>query len=58
MDDLVIDDLDDAVIHALERRAKSNGRTPEEEAVEILRAALGDRPNEAGRLAALRSERP
>lgn len=52
MDDLVIDDLDDTVIRALERRAKLNGRSVEDEAVAILRKAVADRREETERLKA------
>jgi plasmid stability protein len=42
MDSLTIHDLDDETDRSLRLRAARNGRTPEEEAREILRGALAD----------------
>jgi antitoxin FitA len=44
MSQLMLSELDDSTIVSLEKRAKSNGRTPAEEAKAILRDALACRP--------------
>ena len=40
MNSITINDLDDSLMQRLKKRAAQNGRTPEAEAREILRAAI------------------
>jgi plasmid stability protein len=40
MDQLPIGDIEEELVCALERRAQANGRSPEDEAYEILRQVL------------------
>jgi plasmid stability protein len=42
MDQLLIGDIEEELVCALERRAQANGRSPEDEAYEILRRVLDE----------------
>jgi len=53
MGQLLIGDVEEELVQELERRARANGRTPEEEVCEILRQAL----EEEGRKTAPRAIR-
>jgi antitoxin FitA len=49
MQELVLPNVDDAVLHGLQQRATRHGRTPAEEAKAILVEALREnRPNDWG----------
>lgn len=49
MSRLLIRDIEDDVMRELERRAKSNGRTLEDEVIEILRKVLDEEEEEKNR---------
>ena len=47
MAELLVTDVDAGVLHHLQERARSNGRTPAEEARAILAEALGSKQSDS-----------